>query len=86
MPNLLGKEVSDGSHNIIVAEATGSQLPNVIIESVSTGENVLYKIAGAGEIPAVYATIEGGGDSFYLLPNGLDTYLQPDGISNYLRP
>ena len=26
------------------------------------------------------------GDTYFLLPNGIDKYLQPDGTSLYIRP
>ncbi len=51
MSNVKGKEVSDGSHNVIFAEAGLGVTPALSVEEVASGENVRYKIAGEGEVP-----------------------------------
>ncbi len=57
MANVKGKEVADGSHNVIFEEATGSQVPALTVEEVASGENVRYKMAEAGEVPTAIASI-----------------------------
>lgn len=59
MANVKGKEVSDGTHNVLYKSAGVGEVPAVIVENVSEGENVRYKLAGAGEVPNVLVNFEG---------------------------
>jgi hypothetical protein len=70
MANVLGKEVSDGSHNVIYKEAGAGEVPNLIVEQVTDGENVRYKIAGAGEFPNAIVSFSG---SAPWTPGDIDT-------------
>jgi hypothetical protein len=67
MANVKGKEVSDGSHNVVYRAAVGSEIANLTVQSVSTGENVKYKIAGVGELANAIVTISGGSVSIELV-------------------
>ncbi len=57
MANVLGKEVADGSHNVIYSEATAGQIPALTVQEVSSGENVRYKMLGAGEVATAIVSI-----------------------------
>jgi hypothetical protein len=57
MPNVKGKLVADGSHNVIYKAPDVGEVPSVTVESVASGENVRYKLAGAGEVPNAIAEI-----------------------------
>jgi folate-dependent phosphoribosylglycinamide formyltransferase PurN len=57
MANVLGKLVSDGSHNIILKQAEEGEVPNVIVDSVTGEANVRFKMAGVGEVPSAIADI-----------------------------
>jgi hypothetical protein len=61
--NVLGKEVSDGSHNVVYKEVGPGEIANLTVLSVSTGENVKYKLAGVGELANAIVSISGGGVS-----------------------
>jgi len=63
MANVLGKEVSDGSHNVVYKEVGAGEIANLTVLTVSTGENVRYKLAGVGELANAIVTISGGGVS-----------------------
>ena len=50
MANVLGKEVSDGSHNVIYRTPQMGEVAALTVEQVSILENVRYKLAETGEI------------------------------------
>ena len=60
MANVRGREVSDGSHNVVYKAAEAGDVVNVIVEQVITGENVKYKVAGVGDVPNAVASGVGG--------------------------
>ena len=76
MANVNGKQVADGSHNVIYKEAVGAEIPALIVNEVTSGENVKYKIAEAGDTPGAVVNIVGATftallyDGFDLLYDG----------------
>lgn len=64
MPNVKGKQVSDGSHNVVYREAVGSEIANLTVDVVEVGENVRFKIAGVGEIANALIEMVGFGVPF----------------------
>lgn len=69
MANVKGREVSDGSENVIYRSAVGTEAVGLTVAKVTSGENVKYKLAGAGEIPAAVVFIQISGVGFpYTFP------------------
>ncbi len=59
MANVNGREVSDGSHNVIYKQAGAGAVAAVSVAVVTSGENVRYKIASSSDIPNVIVSFEG---------------------------
>jgi len=77
MANVLGKEVSDGSHNVIYRTPQLGEVAALTVEQVTSLENVRYKMAGTGEIATAIVEFTNGTST--IITDGANTLT--DGVN-----